>query len=464
MTPFLLALSLMAGCGGKTEETAVAGTTSREAPWDRGLPAATAVWAPSEGLQPRRSVIHLHSPWSHDACDGMGLDPEDDPTGQPNAACLADLRAGLCAVRMDAAFLTDHPAHAAWQDWDRVLLDQPGDTLVTEGGNTVGVRITCDDGHEVLWMPGNEDDLMPVALDQHVPGTAQERDTLLNQSDAAALAAMRAAGAAVLVAHTEGRDLAWLEQRQDEGLTGVEIFNLHAMFAPDIREEDLGLAPFGWAEGVETFTEAEGGGEPDLLFLAVLQHQPPSLSKWDTLLARAPMVGTGGTDAHQNVLNYDLPDGERGDSYRRMLRWFSNVLLVEGTDPSDYQAALEAGRNYVVFEALGTPVDFEVWFDDGTTRHAVGSTVSGTGTLSVGCPTVALGAPHGPRDPDVSVRVLKDGQTFASTCGAHAITEPGVYRVEVEITPHHLEPFLGTTPADWIRAYPWVYSNAVRVQ
>src|SRR5690606_22674298 len=111
------------------------------------------------------------------------------------------------------------------------------------------------------------------------------------------------------------------------------------------------------------------------LFLAVLQHQPPSLAAFDALLARGPIVGTGGTDAHQNVLNYDLADGERGDSYRRMLRWFSNVLLTDGIEPADYQAALEAGRNYVVFEALGTPVDFTVWFEGASGRQPVGSEV-----------------------------------------------------------------------------------------
>ena len=58
------------------------------------------------------------------------------------------------------------------------------------------------------------------------------------------------------------------------------------------------------------------------------------------------MIGTAGTDAHQNVLPILLRDGERGDSYRRMLRWFSNMVLVESGEPTPAtaQAALEAGR------------------------------------------------------------------------------------------------------------------------
>lgn len=458
----LAVAAVAAGCGrgepGPGTEPGV-----EPAPWSGGLPASRDVWPVEGGFDKRRSVIHLHSPWSHDACDGAGLDPEEDPNGTPNASCLADLRYGLCTTRMDAAFVTDHPAYGAYPEWDRLLLSQPGDTPILQGADTVGLRVPCEDGHVVTWMPGYEDDLMPVALDHHVPGTADERDALLNGGDAAALAAMHDAGAAVLAAHTEGRDLAWLQARQDEGLDGFEIFNLHAMFAPDIREEDLGLAPLGWTEGVETFTTPDGGGEPDLLFLAVLQHQPPSLAAFDALRARGPIVGTGGTDAHQNVLNYDLPDGERGDSYRRMLRWFSNVLLVEGDEPADYQAALEAGRNYVVFEALGSPVGFDVWFEQGGARLPVGSDVTGPGTLDVGCPALAAGAPRGTAEPDIQVAVLKDGAVWKSACGRHEVTEPGVYRVQVEVVPHHLEPFLGTDPSTWIRSYPWIYSNAFRV-
>ncbi len=436
----------------------------RTAPWTDRLPRSTEVWTPDHGFQPRRAVMHLHSPWSHDACDGEGLDPSGDPAGTPNEACLDDLRYGLCRTRFDFAFVTDHPDYAAWQDFDRLLLQRPGDEPIVEEGATVGFRIPCDDGHEVQWFPGNEDELMPMAFRANVPGTPEERHALLNRSDADALRAMQDAGATVMVAHTEGRDLAWLEGLQDAGLTGVELFNLHAMFAPDIREEDLGLSPFGWTEGLDVFTVNPDGTEPDLLFLAVLQHQPPSLERFDALLARGPVVGIAGTDAHQNVLNYPLADGERGDSYRRMLRWFSNVLLTEGPDRADAVAATRAGRNYVVFEALGTPVDFTVWFEAGGAEVPVGSTASGPGTLHVGCPDLAPGVPRGEDAPEVAVEVLRDGQPFATGCGDHAISEPGAYRVQVEMVPHHLRPFLGADPDRWMRSYPWIYSNAIRVE
>src|SRR5262249_2062431 len=57
----------------------------------------------ARGLRVVRGITHLHSVYSHDACDN-----NPQPGGQPNAPCLADLRRGLCQTRMDFALLTDH--------------------------------------------------------------------------------------------------------------------------------------------------------------------------------------------------------------------------------------------------------------------------------------------------------------------------------------------------------------------
>ncbi len=450
-------LGLM-GCGGKDADDSASAVVDTTRPWNGGLERSDAVWPERRGLVSLRSIIHLHSPWSHDACDGDGL-----PDGQVNQPCLDDLRYALCKDAIDVAFLTDHPSHAAEQDYDTMLLAQPGDTLVDEGQGPIGVRIDCEGGGSSLWLPGFEDDLMPVAINQHVPGDAEERDRLYNAGTEEGMTALLAAGATVLHAHTEGKDLDVLKQKQDWGLNGVELFNLHAMFGPDIREEDLGLDPFGWAEAATPFTSPDGTAEPDLLFLAVLQDQPPSLEKWDALLARGPMIGTAGTDAHQNTIPLDLRDGERGDSYRRMLRWFSNVILAEGTDPSQVEAGLAAGRLYVAFEALGTPVGFDFYLTDTSGAvHEMGS-ASGLGTLTLACPTLSADSPQGAEQPAVSAQIMKDGAVWAESCGDHQVTEPGVYRVHVDSVPHHLRPFLGEEPDVWMKPLPWVRSNAIRV-
>lgn len=447
-------LVLSMACSGPEPELGEA--PPREVPWSRRLPA---LGAGPRGTVARRAIVHLHSPWSHDACDG---DPQ--PDGVVNEPCLDDLRAGLCDVRVDVAFVTDHPAEAAFQPYADLFHHREGDTWVEEDGVAVGNRIACDDGHTVTWLPGIEDELMPLSLDRQVAGTdTAENDRIYNAYDDAAVASERAAGAAVFVAHTEQRDRADLERLQDAGLSGIEVFNLHAMFSPDIRADALGLDPLGWVGAIAPFTSPDTTGEPDLMMLGVLEAQLPSLAHWDALLARGPMAGVAGTDAHQNVLPIDLRDGERGDSYRRMLRWFSNVLLATGDSPAELQAAVASGRSYVAFEVLGTPVGYDFRLEADGTVFETGSPGVPEGTLAIGCPSLHPESPRGPDDPEILVRVVKDGAPWHEGCGEVPTDGPGVYRVEVTMVPHHLRPFLGEDPDVWMRPFPWVYGNALRV-
>ena len=52
---------------------------------------------------------------------------------------------------------------------------------------------------------------------------------------------------------------------------------------------------------------------------------------------------------------------------------------------------------------------------------------------------------------------------IAEGCGTHTLDGPAVYRVEVEIVPLHLRPFLGADPEPYLRPFPWLLSNAIRV-
>jgi hypothetical protein len=458
-------LAAIVACAEKVDPDSAAA----EDPWEevayspKLAPAAGSLQA-VRGLVPRRAIVHLHSPWSHDACDG-----EPMPDGAPDADCLADLRAGLCDVAVDYAFLTDHPAHAAEQAYGDLFHSQPGDEALMRGGAQIASQIPCGDrqpGHAVVWLPGIEDALMPVALDRHVGGSSAENDAIYNQIDGSAVEANIAAGATVLVAHTEQRSVEALAPLLSHGLRGVELFNLHAAFDPDLRADYLGLDPMGWLADVAPFTAADGTGEPDFLFLAVLREQKVSLDVWDGLNLLAPVVGTAGTDAHQNVLPLLLRDGERGDSYRRMLRWFTNTLLLpEGVGgPEAAEQALQSGRLYVAFEVLGTPqtVDVSLLGEDGVT-YEIGDSAPVGGTLQVACPNLAPGSPRGAERPAITVTVFKDGLPFSEGCGEVAVSAPGVYRVRVDIVPYHLRAWLGADPEPWLVPYPWIYTNPIRV-
>lgn len=409
-----------------------------------------------------RGIMHLHSHLSHDACDG---DPM--PGGVPDEGCLIDLRAGLCRTGMGFAFLTDHPAHLAEQPYEGLLLARSFEGSADEIVDGIGNSMDCGPGyggHRVLLMPGVEDELMPLGLDRHVPGDAAARDALYNGSDAATIQAEIDAGALVFQAHVELRDGSVLAERQAQGLAGVELFNLHAMFDPDNREA-LGLDPLGYISELAPFISGTSGAEPDLSFLAVYREQEVTVARWDALLAAGPAVGIAGTDAHQNTLPSLMPDGERGDSYRRMMSWFSNVLLLDGesADPAAHQAALAAGHNFVAFEILGTPSGFSVSYTPpgGEPQEMSGGGAAG-GALEVGCATLAPTSPRSGGAPEIRTLILKDGAPFAEGCGLHTLADPGVYRVRVDITPHHLSGFLGTEQ-QLIHGWPWLYSNAFRV-
>ena len=398
----------------------------------------------------KRGIIHVHSPYSHDACDG---DPM--PEGVVREDCLADLRAGLCADAIDFAFLTDHPAQAAYQPYADLLLDRDDDAEV----DGIAKRIQCDTGATTLWMPGIEDELMPIGLDRHVTEDAAENDRIYNNSDQEAFDADIAAGALVLQAHTEGQELDTLLQRQTMGLTGVEMFNLHAMVDPTKRQEDLGLDPYDWLAAISPWVTGGTDAEPDLVFLAFYQQQDVSIERWDALNLAGPMVGTAGTDAHENALPNPMADGERVDSYRRMMAWFSNILLVDGDSPAAYQDAVAAGRLFVAFEALGTPTGWDVAYGD----LEMGGTAPTGASLVVTCPTLAAESPQMGAAPEISVTVYQDGVPWQEGCGTFPIDEAGVYRAVATITPHHLRTFLDSEADSMIRPYPWLYSNAFRI-
>ena len=444
---------LVSGCTATTEDSA----EPVAIPWDRGLPDLAQQIAP-DGFQWARSIVHLHSPWSHDACDGA----HDD--GDPIDDCLADFREAICATRLDVVFVTDHPDFAAFEEMRDLLWFQEGDELVLKQGEPIANRMTCPNGHRPLYMTGFEDQLMPVGIERHASDDIEERHALYNDMSPEAVQAMVAMGSVVLVAHTEQRDFESLAPLAEHGLAGVELFNLHAMVDPNIRPDFLGLDGTDWLKAAKPFTSQEGDAEPDLMFLSFYQEQKVSIDLWDALSAAGPTVGVAGTDAHQNVLNLPMRDGERLDSYRRMIRWFSNWLLVEGSEPEDAKKALSAGRNFAVFEALGTPAGLDVHAMAGGERIEIGSNLPIGSTLEIKCPTLSAASPQSLQAPEISARLLKDGEVFAQGCGSHTLGEPGVYRVVFDITPLHLRDFLGQDAETYMQPTPWIYANPFRVQ
>lgn len=426
--------------------------------WDKGQPDISGC-ATIRGLREVRAIMHLHSHHSHDACDG---DPQ--PGGVPDEDCLADLREGLCTPRIDVAMLSDHPVHASEAAYEELLLmrgmDEP---ILGDGGTPIASWLNCPDGHKVMVMPGIESgEMMPFGLEKHVTD-------VYGTSSPAAFAAIKEAGALAWVAHTEGRDVAELATL---GLDGIEFYQLHANLDPDIRMEHLGLPGNDYLAAVIPFFLTEGR-QPDLATLGFLLPNEPSIVALETLGQTQRLTISAGTDAHQNVFTTIATDGERGDSYRRMIRWFNNRIRTTELTPQAVKAALRAGNNHIVFESLGTPVGFD-FHAEGAEVVEMGAEVSLGGaplTLRATLPTLDPRSPQGATAPTTRGVLYRatEGQreelmTWSSGQIELEAPGPGVYRVEVWITPKHLLPYLGDAPEYADSEAPWVYSGALFVR
>ncbi len=433
-------------------------------PWPRELPVAS-IMGDARGYTAMRTIIHAHSVHSHDACDGM---PYVD--GGPNLPCLQDFRTSLCTTKIDVMFLTEHAERIGLVPYETVLQMQPGDEPITDNGQLVGSRITCPDGHRVMVFPGAENELMPLALRRHptvTQGTLE--DTYHTDGDAGA-ALFRAAGATLAVAHCEERTIEYLRDVNPEV---VELYNIHANLDPRIAGPYLNYNVGPAYADLLRFQHASNGLDAEWMFLTFFQESQVDLGLWARLLTDGRHIpAVGGSDAHQNVLPALFPDGDRGDSYRRVFRWFSNELLVRGAPTRDSALeALHAGRVFTVFEAFGTPVGFSF-----TAQTAAGTSEIGADLALADAPVLHVTRPHvnglAPSlpAPDISLRVLRAEAAGSWTEVARAATgdlaftpsATGVYRAEVRMMPNHARPYLPGLER-LVREVPWVYSSAIYV-
>jgi hypothetical protein len=420
-----------------------------------------------DGFLDLRGMIHTHSYFSHDACDDM---PVID--GVRNEPCFEDLRRGMCQTRHDFMMFTDHPADFRDAQFSDALLFRPdrGDELVERNGGPVASWAGCPDVDSILVMAGTESSrLMPVGLEGHISDDIDERAEAYSSDTPANAARLRANGAVVLVAHPEGYTVDELAARD---IDGFEMYNLHANL---LRRDSLAVA----LRLLQRLAANDPGlPHPDLALLPIVVEDERYLDRWGSLLARGlRRVTTMGTDAHRNSLPTLMQDGERVDSFRRMLLWFSNHLLVapeaDGSwDDRHVKDALRSGRLYGAFEVLGYPSGFSFVADVDGERRQMGEEVAlaDAPVLRVRQPTLR-GVAADREAPVLETRILRaiEGgfEEVASGAGdlAYSPTRPGAYRAEVRMVPYHLRPDLGAD-ADTLlaRDYVWIYANPIYVE
>lgn len=461
----LVAFGLIAACppSGAPPPTAT--------PWGPGqvFPTEGAV---ARGLTDVRGLVHAHSVYSHDACDGKPV--LDD--GTIDTVCFDDFRRGLCQAQHDFVFLTDHGDRFTETEFPETLLFRPdrGDTLIERDGIAVANRLACDDGRTVIVMAGSENALMPVGLEGHVDVDVAARAAVYGSQAAEQAQILRDHGAIVLLAHPEDFSV---DELRALPVDGFEMYNLHA--------NTIQGAGFALELLVRANENEPGQPHPDLLVLAIVSEDPAYLERWGRVLAGGKrLTTTMGTDCHRNTFKTIMADGERGDSYRRMMQTFSNHLLVrpgaDGLDDSDLKEALRTGRLFGVFEMLGYPVGFDVVAVNGAgTTFEMGDTVPVGATIRVTTPVVKNVAPDADA-PRLVTRVLRAvdsaegfvevGRTEGATLEVVADVA-GQYRAEVRMMPFHLREHLGFDDARLLDEadaagtdYVWIYGNPFYVE
>jgi hypothetical protein len=302
-----------------------------------------------------------------------------------------------------------------------------------------------------------------------VAESVDERDAVYGSSSATAAATLRANGAVIQLAHTEG----WSpEQLRQRAINGFEMYNLHANL----------LRPSALGKAVQLLVRASHGdpglAHPDLTLLYIVTEDPAYLSRWgSTLASGVRRTTTMGTDAHRNTLPAPLADGERVDSYRRLMLWFSNHLLVEPNRDGSWndthlKDALRAGRLYGTFEMLGYPVGFDYRTRVGGETLPMGSEVmlADGPVLEVDTPRVQnLRADR--EAPVLTARILRaiDGGFEEVARGPGDISfspqQTGAYRAEIRMLPLHLREDMSTDADELLsHDYIWIYANAIYVR
>ena len=424
-------------------------------------------YPPIRNRQVLRGIIHLHSVYSHDACDNHPFINDE-----PNWRCYNQLRAAICSTNQQYIMLTDHDDPFSYYEFPDVLLyqeDEGDELILNEEEDPIANIITCEDGNTVYLTAGNENDLMPISLDRMPDGTPEERRALLGARDEAAVQTMRALGATVFVNHAEQ----WTyEELAALSIEGIEVYNLHANIDPSIRRDYLGLPYLGFVWPLLNFLLPAGeSGHSDLILLTFLAENAPSLENWDRLLADRRMIGLIATDAHRNALPFPLWDGDRADSYRRMMRWFANYVLADGYDLPDIEAAIAGGRMYGAFQVFGEPIGFDFFAETDKTVYEMGDEVAlaASPVIHVALPALYRIDPTWGA-PEMTIRLIRAGAEGGTVVAeetdqdlTYIVDQAGAYRVEVSIVPRHLEPVLGNN-ADWfIHEYPLIYANPIYV-
>jgi len=273
--------------------------------------------------------------------------------------------------------------------------------------------------------------------------------------------------------------LCHLEERMDwdlKGLTGSEIYNLHADFKDEIRliKSMRGLT------GLLSLLPASRK-YPQETMASLMDYPADYLRRYDQLCEKSRLTGIAANDAHHNnsikgimlddgrlqlvdalgtklakidskvvaALKPYVPDnlhpGETAvlldlDPYERSFHHVSTHLFLPELSERAVRDALIAGRAFVSFEWIADPTGFNFQAVRGPDVYEMGSEVPFAKGLSVRSVSPL----------PARFRLIRNGKEVHSALGrsySHPLESPGNYRLEVWLN-------LGETPEVWILSNP----------
>jgi hypothetical protein len=316
-----------------------------------------------------------------------------------------------------------------------VMTEHPSDVMDTSAQTLNGVHAG------VLFIGGNEVNTASHDRLLLVPGSA-DASTANTIGAQQVLTGQKARGGLSLLAYPQEFQ-SWDVTDYD----GMEVYNLYT----NTKRINYFVTFF---DGLWSYWSY-----PDLMFARFYERPDDALKKWDELIAKKNqrIVATAGNDAHANV-GFRIGDltgneiiGLHLDPYERSFSLVRNHVLIEKEKPLTSETLLDAlrsGHSYIAFDIFGDSTGFTYTAENSQGKKIMGDEIElhdGV-RLTITTPVKAR------------VLLIKDGQAIHDEDGTarkeYALTERGVYRVEVYLTQ------LGSL----VQNKPWIISNPIYVR
>lgn len=354
------------------------------------------------GYYDYRGLIHLHTTYS----DGEGTVEEVAATGNLSG--------------LDFLISTDHNTLQALQDkkegWYQDLLFLVGEEISMNGGYALGLNISKAIEH----------------------GREMEPQAVIDE--------VQQQGGMAFIAHPLNWRFEW-KNWDVQGIIGMEVLDLDDLW----RKTN----PILLLWGLVTFPI-----NPSYALLNIFHKPQDVLDKWDELTQKKPTVGIYSPDLHDQIRI-------KNDTYIKFppreatMPLASNHILTEkpfsgilAHDKKILYDALRDGHLYFSLDLLGNPKGFIFkGLTPGGEHYIMGDSIDRNKSIIL---EASLGPYFQPET--YHIRLFHNG-TLVEVASNQALqyepTEPGAYRVEVEI--------LWESPFYLKYPYTWIYSNPIYI-